>query len=94
VSPNTAACCEGLSARECKAKASGRGIGRFLPENAYLELLEELEWLKPVSEQERQDALAEMVAGKCSTTEQLLAELDEIEKSWETASIITPHRSP
>ncbi len=44
---------------------------------------DDLEWAKPLHEAVRREALEELAAGKCSTTEEVLAEMDELERGWE-----------
>ncbi len=63
--------------------ATGRVLGRYLPEDKYARMVDDLEWAKPLHEAVRKEALAELAAGKCSTTEEVLDEMDEMERGWE-----------
>lgn len=57
----------------------GKLLGRFIPESEYSAMMEkiaDLEFNSPLSTTERESSIAEMNAGKCVSTEELLSELD------------------
>jgi hypothetical protein len=64
----------------------GRVMGRYLPESDYLRLLAQNETFRPLSEDDRREAIEAMKAGKCKTTEELRADLANIREFWKKPS--------
>lgn len=61
----------------------GAPLGYYVPKNKYAALLAELDMAQPYFEEIRRQGLEDYAAGRCVTTEQLLAEFEEIRRSMD-----------
>lgn len=62
--------------------ANGKLLGRYIPQSFYEKLLTDFDVLPEVDREIRRKAIEDHRAGRCVTTDQLLAKLEETERAW------------